>query len=204
MTTARRRRPGWMYVLLGAVVLLLANGAVFFSFTLPRLDRARRATAWTAELRGKLEQESAEYARLRRRAEVLAANQRDTRHFLGETTVSLRSGLTTDLDAIEQALRESGLQAGRRAFQEATMKDLPLTRFGIAMSLTGSQAQVERFLGSFERSSRFLVVERISLRSGKGPAEAGRIQFDVDLSAFYRDERPVEAKPAARRVAARR
>jgi len=202
VTTGRRKRPAWTYVLLGALVLLALNAGVFFSFTLPRLERARRATALTTELRSKLDQESAEYARLQRRADVLAANQRDAKRFLGETTVSLNSGLTTDLDAVEEALRQSGLQAGRRIFSQVEMRELPLTRFGIGMSLSGSPSQIERFLNSFERSPRFIVVDRIALRSG-GAAQGGRVQFDVDLAAFYRAERPPEAKPA-RRVAERR
>jgi Tfp pilus assembly protein PilO len=199
---SRSSRPAWLYLLFAALALLLVNAVAFAAFTFPRLERSRRAAALEAELRTRLDKERADYERLRRRAEVLSANQRDAKRFFAETAVPLRSGLAIDLDAIEDALRRSGLQTGQRQYNEGVQDEFGLIRFGIQMSLSGSLSQAARFLNAIESSPRFLVVDRVTLRE-EGERGTGRVKMDVLLSTFYRGEGLASAR-AARRSTARR
>lgn len=202
MKPSRPKRPAWLYLLLAALALLLANGVAFAAFTLPRLERSRRAAELATELRTRLDKERAEYERLRRRSEVLAANQRDARRFLSETAVPLRSGLAIDLDAIENALRSSAIQSGQRQYGESRADAAGLVRFEIRLNLTGSLSQAARFLSAIEASPRFLVIDALTLRE-EGESGAGRVRMDVTLSAFYRGEDPASAKKTGRQAARR-
>ena len=184
MRRARRPRSWWRIGLIGAALLLVANAVVFFAFTLVRLDRSRRTEEYAAELRQTAATERADFVRLKRRAQVLEDNARDTQRFFNQIVRPKADALAADLDAVEAAVVASRLRPGRRTYTERALRGTPLLQFTTRLPLTGQRSRLATLLGRLERSPRFVVIDRIALRDDRDPTQSA---FDVDLSTYYRE-----------------
>ncbi len=199
MKRGQQTRSLWRMALLAATALVVVNALAFFAFTLPRLDRSRRAEEYSRELRETTAAKRAEFERLSQRADSIQANTRDAKRFFSETIKPLPEALGPDLDAVEAAVRQSGLRAGRRAYDNRPLKDLPLIRYGIRLPLTGPSSQIGTLLRQLSRSPRFIVLERIAMRDDAEAGQTGRSDFDVELSTYYRTESsPTAGKKSSR------
>jgi Tfp pilus assembly protein PilO len=180
----RARRPLWRRLTAPAVGLLAVNLAVFAAHTLPRSLRVRSATERSAEARAELERTRRVNATLRAEAEAIRANAADAERFFRDMVGSERSDLLPLLEDVERMAREPGLKPGRRSFTPEPVRGSELTRVKVTLPLEGSYRQLVSFLGRVEGSSRFLTVDRVSLRGG----DAGPATLQVELSAYFRDE----------------
>jgi hypothetical protein len=185
MTPKRPSRPLWRVTLLVVLGLLAANGLVFFAFTLPRVDRSRRNEEQAAALRQLVATERAVSERLQKRAQAIEANRRDAQRFFSETTRPMSEALAADLDAVESAVRASGLSSDRRSYAKQAMRGAPLLRYSIQLPLIGPRARASALLRQLELSPRFITIDRIGLHDEK---EAGQARFDVELSTYYRND----------------
>jgi Tfp pilus assembly protein PilO len=199
MTPKKRARPLWRLTLVAVLGLLALNALVFVAFTLPRLNRSRRAEDQATTLRQRLATERAETERLRQRAQAIEANVRDARRFFSETIRPVSEALAADLDAVESAVRASGLNADRRGYTQQPVQGAPLLRYDIRLPLTGPRAQTSVLLRALERAPRFIVIDRIGVQDDR---DVGQARFDVDLSTYYQLEAAGQPKAPAKRVAA--
>jgi len=182
MTQRARSRPLWQLALVAMLGLLGLNALVFAAFTLPRLNRSRRAEERVATLREQLAGERAESERLRQRARAIEANTRDARRFFSETMRPMSEALAADLEAVESAVRASGLSADRRGYSQESVHGAPLLRYAMRLPLSGPRVQTVALLRALERGPRFVVIDRIGVQDDK---DVGQARFDVDLSAYY-------------------
>jgi len=185
MTPRRPSRSLWRVTLAGVLGLLAANGLVFFAFTLPRIDRSRRNEEQAATLRQLVATERAESERLRKRAQAIEANARDAQRFFSETTRPMSEALTADLDAVEGAVRASGLSSDRRGYAKQVVRGAPLLRYSIELPLIGPRVRASALLRQLELSPRFIIIDRIGLHDER---EAGQARFDVELSTYYQND----------------
>jgi Tfp pilus assembly protein PilO len=186
----RSTTPLWRRWLLPAFLLLLvANLLVAAAWTVPRTLRLRNATARVETARRAVEQERAVVAQQRERAAAIEANGDDLAGFYDALGPERRELLPT-LEDIEKMARAPGLKPGDRRYRREELEGTSLERVEVTLPLEGSYRQLVGFLREVERSERFLIVERVSLRGGR----QGEANLQVEMSAFMRPQpdAPVE------------
>ena len=198
MKREKTSRPFWRLALVAALGLLAANVLVFAAFTLPRLNRSRRAEDQVATLRQVLVNERAEADRLRKRAQAIDANVRESKRFFSETIRPMSEALAADLDIVESAVRASGLGVDQRGYTQQPVAGAPLLRYAIHLPLSGPRARAGLLLRQIERASRFVIIDRVVLQDDK---ESGQARFDLDLSTYYQSNDAAPRKVADKRAA---
>lgn len=174
--------PFWRRRLLRPALLLLGlNAAAFAAYTLPRSLTEHSLAARLVQLKAEVERERAATGALRRRAEAMDANTRDTERFYAEVLAGREQTLLPVLRELEAGARELGLEARHASFATQEVKGTPLVRFGITMPVAGSYGRLMAFLGRLERSKHFIVVEQIEFRD----AASGNSDLSLTLSAYF-------------------
>jgi Tfp pilus assembly protein PilO len=175
--------PFWRRRLLPAFLVLAGlNLLVFAAWTGPRSYKLRRVAARGASARSELEREREVVGRLRERAEAIRANQADLERFYRKVAGTEKADLLPTLTEIEDLARRPGLTPGARSFRREEVKDARLERVAVTLPLEGSYAQLLDFLRGAENSSRFLTIDRISMRAD---GERGAA-LQVELSSYLR------------------
>ena len=175
--------PFWRRRLLpGFLALLVLNLVVAAIWTGPRTLRLRNVTARVEAARAEAEQERQAVVSLRDRAGAIDANSADLESFYESIVGEEQVELLPTLEDIESMARGPGLVPGARSFRRDDVEDARVERVAVSLPLEGSYQQLVGFLGEVERSSRFLTVDRISLRGD----DEGAADLQVEMSAFMR------------------
>lgn len=87
------------------------------------------------------------------------------------------------LSRLAQLARAANLERERVQIQPVQGRDSTLTRLRIQMTLTGSYPSVRAFIHALESAPEFVVIDHVELTEG---AEGGVLQFDVELSTYFR------------------
>ena len=175
--------PFWRRRLLPAfLVLLTLNLLLAAIWTVPRTLRLRNVTARVEAARAEAEEERQAVAALRDRADAIDANTADLVAFYESIVGEEQVELLPTLEDIESMARGPGLVPGSRSFRRDDVEDARVERVAVSLPLEGSYQQLVGFLGEVERSSRFLTVDRISLRGD----DEGAADLQVEMSAFMR------------------
>jgi Tfp pilus assembly protein PilO len=184
--------PFWRRRLLPAVVALAClNLLVLVAFTLPRSWRLSRVASRAGSLREEVARERALTATQKARAEATFNNARDVERFYKEMVERREVSLLPTLQEIEAMAHQPGLVAGRRGYTREPLKGVPITRVSIRLPLEGSYQNLVGFLGKVERGKRFLTVDKIALSQSSDEA-SGEARLQVELSAFFREQPPVD------------
>ena len=189
-------RPSWRKTLLPVFIALgLVNVAAAAVYTIPRGLRQRGIAARAQALQLQVEQARQLVADLKRRADTVRENAAAEKRLLEELLSTRRAGLVPTLAEIEKLAAEPGLEAGGRSFSPEALKELPLLRLGVSVSLTGGYGQLVSFLGGLERSKHFITVDQVQLRERKGEdRDATEGALSVHLSAWFRAEGDADAR----------
>jgi Tfp pilus assembly protein PilO len=188
--SAAKIQPFWRRRLLWpALGLLGLNLVVAAAYTLPR-GLKRRGIAMRAEtLRAEVESARRAVADLQRRADLIRDNQASETRLYSEVLGPRRVALVPTVSEIEKLAAEPGLKAGGRSFNPNEVKEAPLLRLGVSVSLTGGYGRLVEFLGGLERSKHFVTVDRVQLRERSGDeGEGAEGALSVQLSAWFRAE----------------
>jgi Tfp pilus assembly protein PilO len=188
-----RGTPFWRRRLLPAFLALLGlNVVTFVVWTGPRYwmqkNAARRAEAARAELEGQRRTTLA----LRERAAAIRDNAADVERFQLSLAGAEKADLLPALRAIDDLARAPGLRPGARGFQREEVPDARVERVAVTLPLEGSYEQLVGFLREIEASTRFLTVDRVSMRAEND----GGARLQVELSTYLR---PAGAPEEARR-----
>lgn len=70
------------------------------------------------------------------------------------------------------------------SYQSSPVKGSGLVQVTVSMPVTGSYAEIKRFVYDLETSPRFFIIENLSLGSGKG--EKGDISLNLTISAHFK------------------
>lgn len=190
---ARASRPFWRQRLLPVVVAVLGlNLLVLVAFTLPRSWRLSRVASRAGSLREEVAQERAITAALKARVDAASSNTKDVERFYKEMVQGREESLLPTLQEIEVMAHQPGLVAGRRGYTREPIKGVPITRVAIKIPLEGSYQNLVGFLEKVERGKRFLTVDKIAL-SQKSDDRGGEAHLLVELSAFFKEQAPVDA-----------
>jgi Tfp pilus assembly protein PilO len=157
------------------------------AYTVPRGLRQRGSAARAEGLRAQVEKARRTVMDLQRRADTVRANEAEEKRLLEAILPPRLTGLVPALAEIEKLAAEPGLEAGGRQFSPEPLRELPLLRLAVSVSLTGGYGQLVTFLHGLERSKQFITVEQVQLRERAGRDEdspAGALS--VQLSAWFR------------------
>jgi Type II secretion system (T2SS), protein M subtype b len=92
----------------------------------------------------------------------------------------------------QQKAREHGVRYQRAAMTEEAIKDSPLTRLSVSISLTGEYDDIRALLYELENSDDFFVIDNVSLSEGGDVGEP--LSVALSISTYYRTGR-VSAPP---------
>ncbi|MBI5492849.1 MAG: type 4a pilus biogenesis protein PilO [Deltaproteobacteria bacterium] len=92
--------------------------------------------------------------------------------------------LTGILKEVLESARRNDLKAPAGSYSPEAVKDTDISRYTISLPVEGRYQQIKRFIYEIESSKRPVVIEEITLASGRG--EDGAIGLNIRLSAYYR------------------
>ena len=178
--------PGWNLVrpqLLGVILLLAANLAIFLGVTWPRwssiaaVDTAsREGVAAQAALRPALERARRMYGRvLDAESEVTELRERIGGGAVSEVVSTLRA-----------AVDAAGLGAARIGYAVQPVPELGLMQLQIDLPLRGSYGQLRRFLDEVLAGPMFVVLERIGASTPSFNDPTGQLLLSTTASVFVR------------------
>jgi hypothetical protein len=170
-----------------ALVLLGLNVALAAAYTAPRGLKQRGIRERASALRQEVEAARETVGALDRRAELVRENEAAEKRFFADVVTTRKASLVPILSDLERLVAEPGLKAGGRTFTANQVKDMPLLRLEMAVSLTGGYSQLVAFLRGVEQSRHFVTVDRIQLRE-KGVEDSAEGSLSVNVSAWFRSE----------------
>jgi Tfp pilus assembly protein PilO len=88
----------------------------------------------------------------------------------------------------QQKAREHGVRYQRGAMTEEAIKDSPLMRLSVSISLTGEYDDIRALLYELENSDDFFVIENVALSEGGDDGDA--LSVELSVSTYYRTPRP--------------
>jgi len=191
-----REESGKILLVLGA--LLLVNAAASVLLVRPKVVRYRELT-----------DQSSPQARVvkDREREVLAkegyrdglVRARDDMKMLAQDVLSTRQRrmIAVQLE-IAKLVREFGIAFDRVQYENEPVDNGALERFAIVVPLTGGYTSLRKFIQAVESSDNFLVIERVTLGTGKS-TEA--VELNITLATYFiaadADVEAIGKKPAA-------
>ena len=185
-------RPFWRKHFLWPVVALLGlNVVIGAAYTVRRGLQQRGILSRAEALRKEAETLRRSVADLQRRADTARDNGAAEKRFFAEVVGTRQTTLVPTLAEIEKLAAEPGLKAGSRSFTPDPVKELPLLRLQVAVTLTGGYKQLVEFLSRVERSKHFVTVDKVLLRESSAQGEessASEGSLAVQLSAWFRAE----------------
>jgi Tfp pilus assembly protein PilO len=182
-------QPFWRRRLLWpAVALLGLNLVVAAAYTLPRGLQRRGIAARAEALGAEVARAKRTVAELQGRADLVRENEASDKRFFSEVVSSRRAALVPAIAEIEKLAAEPGLKVGGRSFSPDVIKEAPLLKVGVAVSLTGGYRQLVAFLRGLERSKHFVTVDSVQLRESQGDEGSTEGALAVQLSAWFRAE----------------
>jgi Tfp pilus assembly protein PilO len=169
-------------------VLLGANLVVAAAYTLPRGLKQRGIEERAEALRQEVAQSRQAVAELEGRAQRARENEAAEKRFFAEVVGTRKATLVPTLAELEKLLAEPGIKAGGRSFAADPMKDMPLLRLSMSVSLTGGYRRLVEFLGGLERSKHFVTVDKVEIRERRSEEETAEGALSVGVSAWFRAE----------------
>ena len=187
-----RNRPFWRkHLLWPTVALLAANVAVGAAYTVPRGLQRRGILLRAEALRQEAEILRRSVQELQHRADIASDNGAAEKRFFAEIVGTRQATLVPTLVEIEKLAAEPGLKAGSRSFTPDALKELPLLRLEVAVTLTGGYKHLVEFLSRVERSKHFMTVDKVLLRDKAAQGDDSAVSegsLAVQLSAWFRAE----------------
>jgi len=171
-------------ILLVMAALLLANAAVAVAFVRPQVAKYRQLTdssnPQTQELKA-------------REKEVVA------REAYRASLEKARDDVKLEVTGLA---KQFGIAADRVSYENNDLDNGALERFGTVVPLQGGYASLRKFIQAVESSENFLVIERVSLGTGK---TADAVELQITLATYFiapdANLDNIGKKPVARRGA---
>lgn len=92
------------------------------------------------------------------------------------------SGLLGDLAALAEA---SSLTIDQISYKPAVRPEMQLLAYELNFSVTGTYAELKRFIHGLESSPRLIVIDQISLSSGKEDEGEERVSLALRLTTYF-------------------
>jgi Tfp pilus assembly protein PilO len=185
-----------------AVLFAGANLAVFLAYRSSTQTRRAALEARRDELKGVVEKQEADAARVVGQRERLGSVSAAMETFYGKRIGRERETLAPVVAEVHAILKEAGVAAPQISYQTAPVPKLPLVQMRVSFSVHCDYARFKRLLHAFETSKAWLVVRDISI--GRDSGQPGQVQVQVELVTYFadRDEPAAPEKPAPGKASA--
>jgi Tfp pilus assembly protein PilO len=175
-------RPGRLGLLITLGGLVLLNGVVYGTFTLPRTLQRRNLDQRLKAAQAEVERERQRMDALRAHFDLINANNRDTTEFFNRRIGRRDATMVPLLRDIEALARARGLKVASQGYGVEQIKGMDVERFEVKMPLRGSYREVLAFVEELERSSRFVTLDQITAHV----QPEGEIEVQLVLSCYFR------------------
>jgi Tfp pilus assembly protein PilO len=175
-----REASGRIALALGA--LLVANAAVSVLLVHPKVAEYRQLTDETSpHLQVVKTREKEVEAKEAYVASMTKA--RDDMKRLAVDVLSTRQRRMIDVQLdVAKLVREFGIALDRVQYENESLDNGALERFGIVVPLNGGYTSLRKFIQAVESSSNFLVIERVALGAGKS---SDVIELNITLATYF-------------------
>jgi len=171
-------------LVVGLLVGLLANVAVYVAFVYPLSQRVANVEQRNAQAEAALAGARADYERAEG---TLTGRDRASAELATFYEDVLPAGLSSARRVtqlrLRQLAREVNLEFERDTYEPVIERNSALTRLRITMILSGSYQDMRAFLYQLETAPEFVVIDNVELSEG---AEGGTLVVSLELSTYYR------------------
>jgi Tfp pilus assembly protein PilO len=175
-----REASGRIALILGA--LLVANLAVSIFVVRPKVAAYRQLTDESGpHIQVVKEREKDVKAKEAYVASMTKARDDMKRLSLDVLSTRQRRMINVQLE-VAKLVREFGIALDRVQYENETLDNGALERFGIVVPLNGGYTNLRKFIQAVESSDNFLVIERVALGSGKS---ADVIELNITLATYF-------------------
>jgi Tfp pilus assembly protein PilO len=184
--TARRPRfdvrdaSGTVFLLLGA--LILANATVSVVLVRPKVVRYRQLTDLSSPQLQVVKTREKEVVRKEDHRKALEKARDDMKRLAGEVLSTRQRRMIGVQLEIAKLAREFGIALDRVQYENEPVDNGALERFAIVVPLAGGYANLRKFIQAVESSDNFLVIERVTLGSGKA---VDVLELDITLATYF-------------------
>lgn len=106
----------------------------------------------------------------------------DVKHLAGDVLSTKQRRLIAVQMEIDQLEREFGIAYNRVNYENESLDNGAVQRFGIVVPLAGGYTNLRKFLQAVEGSENFLVIERVALGTGKS---ADVVELNITLATYF-------------------
>lgn len=184
--TARRARfdvrdaSGVIFTILGA--LILANLAVSVMVVRPKVARYRQLTDLTSPQLAVVKTRDKEVVKKEEHRKALEKARDEMKRLAGDVLSTRQRRMIGVQLEITKLARSFGISSERVQYENQPVDDGALERFGSIVPLTGSYADLRKFIQAVESSDNFLVIERVALGSGKS---TDILDLNITLATYF-------------------
>ena len=185
-----------------AVLFAGANVGVFLAYRSSTQTRRAALEARRDELKGVVEKQETDAARVAGQRERLGSVSAAMETFYGKRIGSERETLAPVVAEVHEILKEAGVAAPQISYQTSPVLKLPLVQMRVSFGVHCDYARFKRLLHAFETSKAWLVVRDISI--SRDSVQPGQVQVQVELVTYFadRDATPVPERPAPGKTSA--
>ena len=185
--TARRRfdirdASGKIFLVLAA--LLAVNVVVSVLYVRPKVVRYRQLTDQTSPQRQVVAKRETDVVQKETYRASVEKVRDDMKHLAADVLSTRQRRMIGVQLEIAKLVREFGINGNRVAYENPSgdEKSSALERFGIVVPLTGGYTSLRKFIQAVESSENFLVIERVSLGTGKSNDV---VELNITLATYF-------------------
>ena len=175
-----REASGIVFILLGA--LLLANVAISVVVVRPKVVRYRQLTDLSSPQLQVVKTREKEVAQKEDYRKSLEKARDEMKRLAGDVLSTRQRRMIGVQLEINKLARSFGIASDQVHYENESVDNGALERFGSVVPLAGGYADLRKFIQAVESSDNFLVIERVALGSGKS---SDVLQLDITLATYF-------------------
>ena len=193
----RRRLP----LVAAAVLFAAGNLAVFLTYRSSTQTRRAALESRHVELKGAVQAQEAEAARLSGQRERLGGVSAAMDAFYRKRIGGERETLAPVVAEVHAILKEAGVAAPQISYSTVVVPKLPLLQMRVSFGVHCDYPRFKKLLRGFEASRAWLVVRDISI--SRDSAQPGQVQVQIELFTYFaeRGDMPAPENSAPRKAA---
>jgi Tfp pilus assembly protein PilO len=180
-------------LVLPVVIFVLANVAALALVVLPLMQNVR-----TLEANAEMASTNLLRARVldKQAKDTLGSKDRadqELKKFYLEILPKSESGARQVMTFLYRTAQENGVAFQRNSQDRQEIKESQLVRVTGSVTLSGSYANIRKFLYAVETAEEFVVIERVGLVQAaelRSAAGTGRLEVDLDVATYYLVDAP--------------
>ncbi len=168
--------------------LLVLNFIVFVLIVVPEKQKISSLQEEYSEQRHKIQEEKKSLRDLESRLSSLQKADADLKRIFKEVLSSKTQGVTEIREELEELAGTLGVDRSNVDYRYELMPDLGLRRFVLSVPVEGNYRDIRHFINEIERSSHFLILDRVDLSTERETQSGESLILSFQLSTYLTDE----------------